>query len=459
MPSESVLRDQLADNLSLIEQGSTLIAMEFELPNVLGAKGYIDILARDRFPEVLDRSDFSVSSDHSIRYAKRAPKPIPGTLLRFALDYPAKKLERSSGTADLYIMVARLFTEYVIDLIESGQLPDDGNEPVWLASLNAPLVLCWLKSLGDAGRSPTTVNSHRGSLVTLWTAAARKHLAPPVPDHEDLPKRRVPTNCPNSWRPEELVRLLDVCNAIPGRMRNCPALSRRDFWLSLILFLYESGARIGAAMAVTPADVDVEQCLVTLKSITAKTKTEQPIRVSATTLAAIQAILDPQRPKIWPCGKYRHGLYDRLKELLNAAGLPTDRLSKFHRIRRTNATQTALHGSLDMAQRQLGHTSLKMTMKYIELRVLRPVQAVDVVFALPDFSPDAFVTHDRSESAAISRLFSLAGRHVYRIVSKLIVLGVVVGTTSPNTIDRGNYRNSFQECCFRNAALSSPLAT
>jgi hypothetical protein len=46
---ESALRDYLAEKLNLIEPGLTLVQKEFPLPNPRGAKGFIDILARDIF--------------------------------------------------------------------------------------------------------------------------------------------------------------------------------------------------------------------------------------------------------------------------------------------------------------------------------------------------------------------------------------------------------------------------
>ncbi len=49
MTTEAALRDELALKLPLIELGLTLIEKEHPLPNTLGAKGFIDILARDRF--------------------------------------------------------------------------------------------------------------------------------------------------------------------------------------------------------------------------------------------------------------------------------------------------------------------------------------------------------------------------------------------------------------------------
>ncbi|WP_439697889.1 endonuclease NucS domain-containing protein [Mucilaginibacter sp. AW1-7] len=49
MEEESLIRDQLADKLSIIEPGLSLIKIEFHLPNSKGSKGFVDILATDVF--------------------------------------------------------------------------------------------------------------------------------------------------------------------------------------------------------------------------------------------------------------------------------------------------------------------------------------------------------------------------------------------------------------------------
>ena len=49
MISEALLRDQLAVNLGMLEKGLTLIETEHRLVNPIGAKGFVDILARDIF--------------------------------------------------------------------------------------------------------------------------------------------------------------------------------------------------------------------------------------------------------------------------------------------------------------------------------------------------------------------------------------------------------------------------
>lgn len=61
--TEATIRDHFAGNLGLIEPGLTLVEKEFELPNKRGAKGFVDLLARDRFGHIvvieIKRSDMA----------------------------------------------------------------------------------------------------------------------------------------------------------------------------------------------------------------------------------------------------------------------------------------------------------------------------------------------------------------------------------------------------------------
>src|SRR5271157_5553745 len=61
MPDEDIIRDHISKTLDILEPGLTLIEVNHKLPNDVGAKGFIDILARDRLGNLviieLKRSD------------------------------------------------------------------------------------------------------------------------------------------------------------------------------------------------------------------------------------------------------------------------------------------------------------------------------------------------------------------------------------------------------------------
>ena len=52
-PKEIIYRKKLAKNLKIIEQGLSLIEEEYPLPNPIGTKGYIDILAKDIYNNIV----------------------------------------------------------------------------------------------------------------------------------------------------------------------------------------------------------------------------------------------------------------------------------------------------------------------------------------------------------------------------------------------------------------------
>lgn len=61
MPNETVIRNKLSKSLEVLEKGLTLIEINHKLPTKAGAKGFVDILARDRLGKYvvieLKRSD------------------------------------------------------------------------------------------------------------------------------------------------------------------------------------------------------------------------------------------------------------------------------------------------------------------------------------------------------------------------------------------------------------------
>ena len=290
------------------------------------------------------------------------------TLLDFATTvYVPSRLDLSASSAEQLLIAVRLLDRWAA-------------RAVALDDLSPELLTRWLRALGDQGRAARTVNGKRQSILTLWRAAARQRMAPPLIDSTEVPSRRQPKLVPRAWTINELERLLFQCSRLEGRMRICPSVTRADYWSSLILVQYDTGARIGAVLAVSPDQVDIDGRTILLGASTSKTKTEQLVAISDQTAMAISRIHDPSRPKVWPCGKWRHELYRRLKSLLVAAGLPTDRKSKFHRLRKTNASHTAASGSVEMAQRQLGHTSARMTWdSYLDPRIVQRQQAVSVL--------------------------------------------------------------------------------
>lgn len=279
--------------------------------------------------------------------------------------YIPSRLDLSDKSADQCRIAVRLLDRW-------------NGHPVTLKQLSASLILKWLKSMAEAGRASATVNAKRGLILTIWRFAAKKRLAPKVPDLDELPKKRETKRLPEAWSVEEMNRLLEVCSSLTGQCR-CNGIDRRKFWSTLILFCYETGCRLTAALSVRVSELDLVNGTVLLRCEAAKTKIEQRHRLSPYLIERLKEHLT-DRELIWPWSQCHRRLWPYLKKILKLAGLSHDRRSLFHKIRRTTATWSAVHGSVDLARQTLGHTSEKMTIeRYIDPRYFRPQEAIDVL--------------------------------------------------------------------------------
>lgn len=245
---------------------------------------------------------------------------------------------------------------------------------VRLRKLTDELLLSFIqRRLKEVG--PKTVKRERGDVLMLWKAAARQKLCKPP---GDIPSIRLPRTLPTAWYPEEARRLVDATRGLSGEMRGT-GISRADWWTSLFYFLFDSLARISAALAVTPLQVNLDHRYAVLSWQTSKTKVEQAVRLHERTVEAIRVIHDTGRDLIWPYPYNRRRIWLDLKRILRKAGLPSDRYHMFHATRRTTATVAAARDGMAAAERLLGHNGRSCLKYYIDPRQLPTLQAPDVL--------------------------------------------------------------------------------
>ena len=277
------------------------------------------------------------------------------TLRQYLDQYRRSRLDLKDASAE-QLSVA-------VNLLDNWQ-----GSPVQLSALSTDLLSDWLHHLKQSGRSPRTINGRRASIITLWKHAAKKKLAPAF-DPDDVPRIKTPRRLPTSWSVDDMRKML-------------PHIE--DSWLkTFISFIYETGCRLSSATLLTWSDWDSERRIMTLPSETSKTGIEQRVKVSKTTADSIdllKPLIAVKSSKIFPCQRDKRPMWRRLRKALKAAGLPHGRRDLFQKIRRTNATQAAVHGSPEIAQRQLGHTTLRQTLDaYIDPTFLVNVHAVDIL--------------------------------------------------------------------------------
>jgi len=215
-----------------------------------------------------------------------------------------------------------------------------------------------------------TAAKDRCQLRALWEFAARRGLTDGR--WPQIRHIRVPERVPRCWLTEEMQRLLIAARDRQGTIAGVPAAA---WWRAALLVCYDTGERVAALLSlewrdVTPAGV-------TFRAEGRKGQRRDIYRqISPETAAAIEAIRGP-RLRVFDWDRAMTSLWSHLGKILEAAGLPNDRYSKFHCIRKTTASYAAAAG-LD-AQRLLDHASPKTTRAYLDPRVVVSPSAPDVL--------------------------------------------------------------------------------
>lgn len=208
------------------------------------------------------------------------------------------------------------------------------------------------------GRSPATLASYH-----IGKAPANKG-------------RKFP---PEPLTPSEVLRLLEHCSS--------GVCGKRD--RALIVVLWRGGLRISEALNLYPKDIDLDAGW--LRVLHGKGDRSRTVGLDQMAGAVVRDWLEARRelgltgrqPVFCvvsqpTCGKPMHAAYARnkLKELGERAGI--EKRVHPHGLRHTHAFELAGEGvDLRIVRRQLGHSNLSVTARYIEH--LNPFEVVDAI--------------------------------------------------------------------------------
>lgn len=220
-----------------------------------------------------------------------------------------------------------------------------------------------------ATRKIATAAKDRTQIRALWEFAARRKLIDRWPQIRPV---RVPERVPVCWLTDELKRLLTAASERQGEVSGVPA---GLWWRALLVLAYEVGERVGGLLSLEWRDVCDGG--VTFRAEGRKGGRRDIFRpISTECRAAIEAIRT-DRKLVFEYDRHFTRLYATLGTICRDAGLPDDRMCKFHRLRKTHASYAAA-GGLD-AQRLLDHASPLTTRKYLDPRVVGGQRAADVL--------------------------------------------------------------------------------
>ncbi len=273
--------------------------------------------------------------------------------------YIQKRLRSGSeNTIRLYRHSIKSFALTVAKIPSLDDLTDDNVERhLW-------------RIVGEGGE-PESANKDRGQLNALWSFAHDKGLIATKPDNRPLNE---PEHIPLGWLPEELARLLDACANQKGTISEVQACL---WWSALVNVLLDTGERIGAIRQLSKSALQ-DQWLLVPAHIRKGKRRDRLYPLSEATVQALQKLIAVNKAdkRLFPWDRCETYLYNRFKRVLIEAGLPTDRRSKFHRLRRTVASAVAREGG--DASAALDHASPRTTRKYLDPRIVgqEPVASV-----------------------------------------------------------------------------------
>lgn len=266
----------------------------------------------------------------------------------------------SPNTTRLYHHTLRSFARFL------GHCPT-------LADLTNENIENHMWAMVEAGCSPASANKNRSQLICLWSYANAEGMLPTRPTVKPL---REPEIVPLGWLPTEIEALIraaetddSVIGDIPGKL----------WFPAFVRVLIDTGERVGAIRALTRNAIQDQYILVPAHVRKGKTR-DRLYPIQPGTVEAIERLLSAHQYRhIWPWPYADNYLYNRYNAILKRAGLPTDRRSKFHRIRRTVASAVARAGGDPTAA--LDHASPKTTKKYLDPRIVGGVQVSDILAA------------------------------------------------------------------------------
>jgi len=242
--------------------------------------------------------------------------------------------------------------------------------PPRLADLSEARLLEFAASRLADGGAQQTVRRELGTLFRLWRFAWRRKLGAADPRDVELPTIRLSHEPPIALTLAELEAVLSSAAREPGRMPHGPHAA--DWWVSLVLVLYYTAARISALLAVEWGDVDLETGWLHLGAGHAKTRLGQWHQLPECAVQKVMRLMRGRQARIWHWPYCRRQRHVALKRIMLRAGLPDRREYAFHIFRRTTATQLVLATDLSTAQRVLGHSREAMTARYIDPRQVSP---------------------------------------------------------------------------------------
>jgi integrase len=248
--------------------------------------------------------------------------------------------------------------------------------PLRFSDFNPETLEAYMFARRKEGIAPETINRERGTLSSFFTRAKKRHLIRFNPAQQVDPLPTTKKRIPQILEPEEIDRLLEAAGRpVPfhgrggkgqgnGRERLIPL---HDF----ILFVLNTGARLGEALYFEWADVDLKGGLIRLldkDEHRIKGRLERTVRANAVLLKMLRRRHLAAGGGRWVFPSSGGEVLDRknlLRELKRVARTAKVKKVNFLILRHTALTSAARTCDQPFVLREMaGHTSIRTTERY-----------------------------------------------------------------------------------------------
>lgn len=242
----------------------------------------------------------------------------------------------------------------------------------------------WIENL-EHSCSPRSVITYRSGVLSILRMAADDGVCV-EPNTRKIRRPRKPRPLPRAWTDDQLRRVVQVCENLPGQLRpprSCPACV---YFTALVRIAYETGLRRGNLFSLQQSEVRDDGTVYVRHE---KTGEPHVCQLDPGTVALLR-----QLPGTYPLRWRNSNTYGRWwKRIYTAANVPRGGCQM---VRKTAATLVWLQdpGNPSRVQRFLGHLCPDMWRHYVDLSQspLRPAKPPRL--ELPDLR-DCSATSER----------------------------------------------------------------
>jgi len=214
---------------------------------------------------------------------------------------------------------------------------------------------------------PITINERIGRLKSLWTWLAKRGVVRKFPTIGRLTESE---QIPTAWSEPELHRLYQAAALMPGVVGTITA---PEWWQALLSWLWHTGERIGATLAMRWGHVDLRAAVATLPAEIRKQRRKSACyRLPPSLVAQLIAMRDKSRsPVVFNWEKSLCSYYLEWNRLLKFAGLPGGRKRKSQAMRVSHATWLTVTGG-DATASLLHSDAATTRAHYLDPRIATP---------------------------------------------------------------------------------------